>query len=160
MKQELRIYSPIGILVRWSTNTPIVRGGYIYFSCFIYNIIRKRRYFSKAWSETGAVTFGVFLFQNAFLCCKNRLLARDTANKLCLSHQQALQQAGGQICSVGMANFKARWALLWGWGMWGRWRQTGAVSAPLGLRSGQKKTGAKAGLDGTGGCGSARQHGL
>jgi hypothetical protein len=54
------------------------------------------------------VTNGVFLFQNAFLCSKNRLLARDTANKLCLSRQQALQQPVCQICSVGMADFKAR----------------------------------------------------
>jgi len=93
-----------------------------------------------AWSETGAVTFGVFLFQNPFFCSKNRHLARDTANKLCLSRQQALQQPGCQTCSVGMADFKARWAPLWGWGMWWCQRQTGAVSAPLGLRSGQEKS--------------------
>jgi hypothetical protein len=97
MKQDLGIYSPIGILVRWSTNTPFSHWGYIYFSCFIYNIIRKRRCFSKAWSETGVVTFAVFLFQNAFFCCKDKHLARDTADKHCLACQQGLSTGGGRI---------------------------------------------------------------
>jgi hypothetical protein len=113
--------------------------GYLYFSCFIYNNNKKRGDFSKAWSETGAVTFGVFLFQNTVFCSENSHLARDTADRRRLSHQQTVQQAGGQICSVGMADFKARWALLWGWGMLWRQRQTGAVSAPLGLCSRQRK---------------------
>jgi hypothetical protein len=46
------------------------------------------------------VTNGVFLFQNAFLCSKNRPLARDTANKLCLSRQQAMQQGTGSGAAV------------------------------------------------------------
>jgi hypothetical protein len=60
----------------------------------MYNNNKKRGYFSKAWSETEAVTNAVFPFQNAFLCSKNRLLARDTAVKPRLSRQQALQSAG------------------------------------------------------------------
>jgi len=54
------------------------------------------------------VTNAVFLFQNTVFCRENSHLARDTADRRCLSRQQALQQAGGQICSGGMADFKAR----------------------------------------------------